>query len=199
MKPPPKVAIHIGFTQLTALTIWGFIVALAALNYLIAPKPHYHPQKLLSTANWTLAPNGNFENDYLWPSQLPHQKSHFIRSNDISYDGAYSMKTRITIPNDAFAHITDPLPVEQNKSYTLSVYFNTRNFLAGNLYIDLADTHGIKLRAKPGQPHWQFSYTTFIADSTTVRIRLVCDGPTKPSYLGYIDCVALTPTEEFVP
>lgn len=202
LKPDP-ITIRISFTKFTIALITFFITALGTLAYYLSPKP---PAPNLNAAPthtqlWHLTPNGNFEAEPTnWDKQLPDQLNYFTRSTTTCYDGLFSMKTNITAHHTGFANISEPLPVTPGKNYTLSAYFHTQHFPAGNLYLDLADTHNsFKLRARPSTAHWHFKYATFTAQAESIRIRLVCDGPIKSTYIGYIDCVALTPTEEFVP
>jgi len=161
---------------------------------------HCHKSCSVENANWDLVPNGNFENDPTnWPPQLLEQRGRFVRSTDKAVDGMFSLKT---IPGDngcGFAHITDEFPTIPGRGYVLSCFFYTQQMLHGNLYVDLAQTLDVRVKATPGKEGWQFKHTTFVAVGESVRIRVVCDGPMRSTYVGYVDCVALTPVETFSP
>lgn len=166
---------------------------------------------LPGTGRWHLIPNGDFEEPAIegwppgWPPQLPdhnHGLGIFRRSTNRAFAGTASAQADLEkdFTNNGFAAITDPLPVVPGRRYVLSAFFDAERLSSGELRIDLAQvSFDVQLHAKPGVAGWQFIWKSFTPDVHQVRIRLVRAGTVQAREPGFIDCVGLTPAEDFVP
>lgn len=86
------------------------------------------------------------------------------------------------------------------RRYVLSAFFDAECLSSGELWIDLAEvSFNVVVQAKPGTPGWQFVWKSFTPVVKQVRIRLVRAGTVKVREPAFIDCVRLTPFDDFVP
>ncbi|MDB5307117.1 MAG: hypothetical protein JWO38_1319 [Gemmataceae bacterium] len=160
---------------------------------------------------WVVAPNGDFEAEAPggwpagWPPQMPAHAGawgRFVRSTRMAVSGRASAEVVALrdLPGPrGFAHITDEQQVTPGRRYILSGWFDTTEMPDGNLYLDLAQTgFNVIVMATPGKP-WHFAWKEFTPDGEWVRIRLVRDRAVKAGERAYVDCVGLTPADEFAP
>ncbi len=181
------------------------------LHRAVIPESGVVLSPLPGTGHWQLVANGNFEEAAIdgwppgWPPQLPdhnHGLGIFRRSTDRAFSGAASAQatSEKDFTNNGFAAITDPLPVVSGRRYVLSAFFDAERLSSGELRIDLAQvSFDVQLHAKLGVAGWQFIWKSFTPDVDQVRIRLVRAGTVQAVEPGFIDCVGLTPAEDFVP
>ncbi|MFG0285799.1 MAG: GC-type dockerin domain-anchored protein [Phycisphaerales bacterium JB039] len=155
------------------------------------------------TGAWSVIPNGDFESGIMspWVDFTPG-KGVFRVTDAEAWSGAFSAGTMSGGPGSGpgYAAISASIAVTRGETYILSGFMNTGNLEAGALYIDLNDI--------PGDPHvpacfdlegWQFGWRQWVADRTSVTIRIVRDGVWAPGDAAYFDDIALTPLADFVP
>jgi hypothetical protein len=201
----------------------GYIddVAITPVAKFVAPQSAFEGtatniyDPVLGTGKFNLVPNGGFETGATTPQWGAGAGSGvggfggFVISTN-AFDGHYSAASQSDFPtlsNGAgYAWQQTIMGLTPGSIYVLSGYFNTVDLTNGNLYLDM---DGIPGNPTPGfsgisptnnPSGWFFSYQDFLANSSTMTVRMVRD-----QYFntllgdGYIDDVAITPVSQFVP
>ncbi|MBX3399277.1 MAG: serine/threonine protein kinase [Gemmataceae bacterium] len=174
----------------------------AERGFVLAPVP--------GTGRWDLVPNGDFEEDVPghpagWPPQVPDDNRGlgvFRRSAAQAFQGRASAQAvpAKDIANTGFAHITDYLRVVPYRRYVLSAFFHTEALTSGELSLDLASvSFDVRVVAPPRVKGWQFRWCSFTPTQDRIRIRLVRDGKVRAGESGFIDGVAVTLADDFLP
>lgn len=160
-----------------------------------------------TSGRFLLVANGSFEQGMRdWSPQIEAHSTvygSFTASSEKSFQGRWAAMCRSVAEfrKAGYAFLGHPIPVEPGRRYVLSAAFETSDMKTGSLSVDLSEpSYHIRLESRQGYPGWQFLHEEFTAASETVRIRLVHDGDHCPrGETGYVDAVALTPAEEFMP
>lgn len=162
---------------------------------------------ITTTGNFLLVNNGSFEDGLRdWSPQVAAHSSifgSFMPSPERAFLGRHSARSRTVsdFTKAGYAFLSNLIPVEAGRRYVLSAAFETSDMkTTGSLSVDLSEpSYHLRLESRPGYPGWQFLHEEFTAASRTVQIRLIHDGDCPKGETGYIDAVALTPSEEFTP
>jgi hypothetical protein len=175
---------------------------LSSQQYVIDP--------IVGTGTFTLVPNGGFETGSLMPQWGGFGGiGDFIASTN-AIDGQYCAKTDTNSPTPAsgsgYAIYQTISGFTPGATYVLSGYLRTDGLPNGDLYLDMNDIPNdpapgyFGISASNNLPGWFFSYQTFVANAATMTVRMVRDAYfNNLSGAGYIDDVAITPVNQFVP
>lgn len=141
-------------------------------------------------SGWTqLANNGQFSTVTTPSSPFPSSSS------------ATSLPA-INFNGPGFALQSDAIAVNPGVEYVLSGYVNTSNMQTGNVYIDLSDAAfdpnlGVG-ELQNGVNDWQFIYTTFVSNVSSIQVRLVHDGNVTSSESALFDNISITRADQFI-
>jgi serine/threonine protein kinase len=142
-----------------------------------------------------LIENGSFKEGFKeWGYQTGGENvGEFVIDETKGCDDSYSIRhsSKVESSNSATALVSPPIRVEVGRKYKLSACFDASMMTEGNLSLDLADTHGIRLNAEIELSGWQEINHEFIARDKVIRIRIIRDGKTIPGEFGWVDKVRL--------
>lgn len=194
------------FMALAALL--SALLIVAPLAAFLAPKNSQSKRLKDRTASqWkptpNLVPNASFAKGlYFYMYQLANTGyfGEFVPDNTKGIDDRHSLcfEPNGDHPKSAVALISNNIPLEVGREYTLSVWFDASQMTKGNLSADLSDTHKLRLNAINGKPGWQKQEAKFTALLPSVRIRLIRDGDIMAKEKAWIDgpsiCACLNPS-----
>jgi len=173
---------------------------------------------LPDSGHYTVVPGGDFESAKSvssegWTGYFSFTGSAVFQiSSELPYHGTNSLKSLVRIvtsqSNPQFQSLQRTVDLRERESYVLSAFFHTAA-MSGSMYVDLADARFEPrgagtidpVRAEGGIHAWQFSWAIFTIPSsvTNVIVRLKHEGFSRVGEYGYVDDIAVTPLQEFVP
>ena len=157
-----------------------------------------------TTGNWVSVSNGDFEsgNTNSWFGVAGERGTMGV-SDDRSLFGNFSAKATTTSGFNGYGYglvqVVNGLVV--GEKYVLSGFIYTGELTSGQTYLDLNDIPNdpTARTLNNGVNQWQFVSTEFVASSSQVTVRVVRDGDVKAGESAYVDEVAITPFNQFVP
>ena len=157
------------------------------------------------TGHWDTLNNGGFETGDVsgWSDYITIGQGVFRASTEKPFLGQYSAKA---IPSSAFNApgfaLQQSVSVQPETTYVLSAFVYTGG-TTGNLYLDNWPSAQPWSFADPldGVEEWQFVYVDLLvpAGVYSENIRMILDANVGAANYGYVDEVALTPKDQFVP
>ena len=206
--PPPAVRLRKGRRGVSSQGVEVIrpglcAVAMISLPSTAAAQPHIVRDPVPGAGSWTLVENGDFETGSMdrWRDFDP-SKGVFRTSDTESFAGGFSAVTVGARDGSGPGYSSLATPVETviGETYVLSAFMHRGNVAEGAMYLDLSDV--------PSDPHvsvcldvdgWHFGWRTWVADRTSVTVRIVRDSSWSVDDAAYFDEVALTPLAEFSP
>jgi len=158
-----------------------------------------------NSGNWNTINNGGFESGLSgWGLVGGHRGNGSVVTQPVIF-GASSLALNPGNFNGPGYAIRQSVAVTAGKEYVLSGFFNTRNLIDSNIYIDLNDTSfDVHVYPERGElesnnEEWLFSWLAFTPTTNSVLVRVVQDGKVTSSETAYFDEIAVTLASDFVP